>query len=59
LGDRIAIMAKGRLKCVGTALHLKNKFGLGYRLNIVSNTGRGDAVSQQLMLNYGKNSIHL
>jgi len=34
LGDRIAIMAHGKLKCIGTSLHLKNKFGLGYRLNL-------------------------
>jgi len=34
LGDNIAVMATGKLRCVGTSLHLKNKFGLGYRLNI-------------------------
>jgi len=34
LGDRIGIMAHGKLKCIGTSLHLKNKFGLGYRLNL-------------------------
>lgn len=33
LGDRLGIMAHGRLKCLGTSLHLKNKFGAGYRLN--------------------------
>ncbi|PRP80817.1 ABC transporter A family member 2 isoform 2 [Planoprotostelium fungivorum] len=34
LGDRIAIMAKGQLQCVGTSLRLKQKFGAGYRINI-------------------------
>lgn len=34
LGDRIAIMAKGRVKCVGSPLFLKNKFGVGYNLVI-------------------------
>lgn len=35
LADRIGIMSKGRLKCLGTPLHLKNKFGTGYRLVIL------------------------
>lgn len=34
LGDRIAIMAKGRLRCIGTALHLKQRFGAGYTLTL-------------------------
>ncbi|KAG0725814.1 ATP-binding cassette sub-family A member 5 [Chionoecetes opilio] len=32
LADRKAIMTKGRLRCCGTSLFLKNKFGLGYHL---------------------------
>ena len=35
LGDRIAIMADGRLQCVGSSLFLKNKYGVGYQLSIV------------------------
>lgn len=35
MGDRIGIMSKGRLRCLGTPLHLKNKFGTGYRLVIL------------------------
>uniref|UniRef100_K3WG92 ABC transporter domain-containing protein n=1 Tax=Globisporangium ultimum (strain ATCC 200006 / CBS 805.95 / DAOM BR144) TaxID=431595 RepID=K3WG92_GLOUD len=35
LGDRIAIMADGKLKCVGSSLFLKNRFGVGYRLSFV------------------------
>eukprot|EP01114_Cavostelium_apophysatum_P014827 TRINITY_DN3937_c0_g1_i2.p1 TRINITY_DN3937_c0_g1~~TRINITY_DN3937_c0_g1_i2.p1 ORF type:complete len:862 (+),score=239.32 TRINITY_DN3937_c0_g1_i2:158-2743(+) len=34
LGDNIGVMAAGKLRCVGTSLHLKNKFGLGYRVNL-------------------------
>lgn len=34
LCDRIGIMSRGLLKCVGTSLHLKNKFGEGFRLSI-------------------------
>ncbi|XP_035791057.1 ATP-binding cassette sub-family A member 3-like [Anopheles albimanus] len=32
LGDRIAIMADGKLKAVGSSFYLKKKFGVGYRL---------------------------
>lgn len=35
LGDRIAIMVKGRMACNGTPLYLKNKFGTGYILSFV------------------------
>ena len=37
LGDRIGIMANGTLLCCGSSLFLKNKFGVGYRLNISTN----------------------
>lgn len=35
LGDRIGIMIQGQLKCVGSPLFLKNRFGLGYRITFV------------------------
>ncbi|KAJ0402315.1 hypothetical protein P43SY_008556 [Pythium insidiosum] len=35
LGDRIAIMAEGEIRCVGSSLFLKNRFGVGYRLSFV------------------------
>lgn len=35
LADRKAIMSKGRLRCCGTSLFLKNKFGLGYHLTLI------------------------
>lgn len=34
LSDRIAIMAKGRLRCIGTSIRLKSKFGSGYITNV-------------------------
>jgi ABC-type multidrug transport system ATPase subunit len=40
LGDRIAIMSHGEIKCLGTPLHLKNKYGDGYR------TARPDAIEE-------------
>ncbi|XP_062556229.1 phospholipid-transporting ATPase ABCA3-like [Armigeres subalbatus] len=38
LGDRIAIMADGVLKAVGSSFFLKKRFGVGYRLICVKNT---------------------
>ncbi|XP_074292563.1 ABC transporter A family member 2-like [Silene latifolia] len=34
LSDRIGIMAKGRLRCVGTSTRLKSRFGTGFIANI-------------------------
>ena len=34
LATRIGIMANGRMKCIGNGLHLKNKFGTGYTVNV-------------------------
>lgn len=34
LGDRIAIMAEGRLRCCGSSLFLKKTYGVGYQLTI-------------------------
>ncbi|KAG4071964.1 hypothetical protein HA402_006125 [Bradysia odoriphaga] len=38
LGDRIAIMSNGSLKCVGSSHFLKKKFGNGYHLICVKNS---------------------
>lgn len=38
LGDRIGIMAEGKLKCCGSSLFLKNRYGVGYNLVIAKNT---------------------
>lgn len=35
LGDRIAIMAGGKLQCIGTPYFLKKHYGIGYKLTIV------------------------
>jgi len=34
LGDRIAIMARGRIRCIGTPIRLKTRFGAGYVVNV-------------------------
>ena len=35
LGDRIAIMAHGRLRALGNSIYLKNRYGAGYRISVV------------------------
>lgn len=35
LGDRIGIMCKGTLQCIGSSLFLKNRFGIGYKVTFV------------------------
>jgi ABC-type multidrug transport system ATPase subunit len=49
LGDRVAIMARGRLRALGTPLRLKQRYGAGYRLSIsVLSAGRHAARRRQL-----------
>ena len=38
LGDRIGIMAEGKVKCCGSSLFLKNRYGVGYNLVIAMKT---------------------
>ncbi|TKY73412.1 ABC transporter A family member 2 [Spatholobus suberectus] len=52
LSDRIGIMAKGRLRCIGTSIRLKSRFGTGfianisfYGNNIERSPANGDAIS--------------
>jgi ATP-binding cassette subfamily A (ABC1) protein 3 len=40
LGDRIGIMANGKMTCLGSSMFLKKKFGYGYNLSIVKNDPR-------------------
>ena len=37
LGDKVAIMARGRIRAFGSSLRLKQKFGSGYQISISSN----------------------
>eukprot|EP00730_Choanoeca_flexa_P008671 TRINITY_DN12519_c2_g1_i12.p1 TRINITY_DN12519_c2_g1~~TRINITY_DN12519_c2_g1_i12.p1 ORF type:complete len:1527 (+),score=451.98 TRINITY_DN12519_c2_g1_i12:2-4582(+) len=39
LGDRIAIMADGELRTVGSSMFLKDRFGAGYHMTIVKGEG--------------------
>ena len=46
LGDRIAIMAGGKLKCYGNSLFLKSRFGVGYRMSMVLDSSQSSQNSQ-------------
>ncbi|XP_019855200.1 PREDICTED: ATP-binding cassette sub-family A member 3-like [Amphimedon queenslandica] len=35
LGDRIAIMSEGKLRCSGSSLFLKSRYGVGYHMTMV------------------------
>jgi ATP-binding cassette subfamily A (ABC1) protein 3 len=35
LGDKIAIVCKGKLKCFGSGMFLKKQYGAGYHLVVV------------------------
>uniref|UniRef100_A0A8W7Q0T1 ABC transporter domain-containing protein n=1 Tax=Anopheles coluzzii TaxID=1518534 RepID=A0A8W7Q0T1_ANOCL len=38
LAERKAVVSRGRLRCCGSSLFLKNKFGIGYHLTLVLDT---------------------
>ena len=47
LGDRICIMAEGKVQCCGSPLYLKNRFGVGYNLKLTkTHQTKSDEVSQ-------------
>eukprot|EP00743_Colponemidia_sp_Colp-15_P004647 GILK01005008.1.p1 GENE.GILK01005008.1~~GILK01005008.1.p1 ORF type:complete len:2608 (-),score=498.63 GILK01005008.1:139-7962(-) len=52
LGDRIAIMGDGDLKCCGSALFLKTHFGVGYCLTMVKDNNCVSDQVQQLVAKY-------
>ncbi|KAL0453116.1 UNVERIFIED_CONTAM: ABC transporter A family member 1 [Sesamum latifolium] len=45
LGDRIAIMANGSLKCCGSSFFLKQQYGVGYTLTLVKATPNASAAA--------------
>ena len=50
LGDKIAILKKGELVGLGTANHLKSRFGSGYRFFATTPPGSEDHVTAMLLL---------
>ena len=45
LGDRIAIMASGRVQCCGSPFFLKQRLGSGYTLEVCTTTTKDDDTS--------------
>nr|CCA22574.1 PREDICTED: similar to Stromal antigen 1 putative [Albugo laibachii Nc14] len=52
LGDRIAIMAEGELRCCGSSLFLKNRYGAGYNFTLVKNENCRENELQSFVLGY-------
>ena len=56
LCNRIAIMARGRLKVIGTQQALKDRFGSGYLLQL--NLIKSDSETQEESLSFVREAIH-
>lgn len=52
LAERKAVISKGRIRCCGSSLFLKNKFGIGYHLTLVLNTDAHEIAIAQLVQRY-------
>jgi ABC-type multidrug transport system ATPase subunit len=48
LGDRVCVMAKGRLRAIDNSIALKNKFGAGYRVSVVTTTQNASKVKDMV-----------
>lgn len=48
LGDRIGIMARGRMRVVGTSISLKRMFGSGYQLTVALQRSGGAAAAARV-----------
>ena len=56
LGDRIAVVANGRLRCCGSSLFLKTRFGNGYYLTLVKSYAYSSLVSPEQRNSRGSTS---
>ena len=50
-GDRIAILSNGHVKCCGSSLFLKSKYGVGYHMVMVQEAGCNVVRNLQLYRN--------
>jgi hypothetical protein len=53
LGDKIAVMTGGRLSCIGTSLHLKSRFGGGFRLSLMAPRADPDSIKNLVLTSPG------
>ncbi|KAJ8680638.1 hypothetical protein QAD02_016425, partial [Eretmocerus hayati] len=49
LADRKAVISKGKLRCCGSSLFLKNKFGIGYHLTLVLDSNPRESAIARLV----------
>mmetsp|Transcript_12011 Transcript_12011/g.38478 ORF Transcript_12011/g.38478 Transcript_12011/m.38478 type:complete len:162 (+) Transcript_12011:2213-2698(+) len=49
LADRIAIMAEGRLRCVGSLQALKSRYGQGYKLDLRLQPEQAEAAVERVL----------
>ena len=59
LGDRIAIMAHGRLECAGTSVFLKKIYGLGYLLSFVRESSSASNIQEFVETSMGKENVRV
>lgn len=57
LADRIAIMSEGTLRCMGSSLFLKNRYGVGYTLTIVKENGVASHEHSAMLTDFVKKYI--
>ncbi|GMH33239.1 hypothetical protein BSKO_01073 [Bryopsis sp. KO-2023] len=48
LGDRISIMARGRIRAIGSSIRLKQKFGAGYEVSVSVGAPNGQSSTADL-----------
>lgn len=59
LGDRIAIMAEGNLQCCGSSTFLKNEYGIGYSLTVVTHDGQSATGAKDIVKRIVASHINL
>jgi len=59
LGDRIAIMAGGTVKCCGSSLFLKNRYGVGFNLVIAKRNRNNAPQIEKFVRRYVPHAIKL
>ncbi|KAH0934894.1 hypothetical protein HID58_012011 [Brassica napus] len=59
IGDRIGIMAKGRLRCIGTSIRLKSRFGTGFitTVSFLENKKDGSGTSPEPLKRFFKKHL--
>lgn len=57
LSERVSILASGKMKAIGTSLHLKHRFGDGYRLTIITDKERVGMAKDLVANNWPKASL--